>query len=269
MIQPACSFIAYIDEAGDEGFRFKEDPRGSGSSSWFILSALVVRAERDAELVSIGRELRSTLGWKLNREFHFRKMSHDHRVVVVQRLSRCPVHAISVLVYKPLIQQPEKFQQGTRLYFYAVRFLLERISWLCRDRFNGKGDKSAKLVFSNRATVSYSELCNYLRRLKSLSRTQQISIEWDVIQPQLVAPRQSRSVVGLQLADVVAGSFFKGLEPTGYGLVEDRYARELRAVVYKRGGQQLGYGVKLWPQDAAGWISKQRMLEWFRNTYPR
>lgn len=269
MSQTGCSFIAYIDEAGDEGFKFKEHPGGPGSSSWFVLSALVVRAQRDAELISIGRELRSTLGWKANREFHFRKMAHDHRVVVVQRLRKCPVHAINVLLYKPLIQQPERFQQGTRLYFYAVRLLLERISWLCRDKYDGKGDKSAKLIFSNRATVSYSELCKYLQRLKALSRTQSISIEWDVIRPQLVAPRQSKSVVGLQLADVVAGSFFKGLEPTGFDIVEDRYARELRTVVYKRGGQHLGYGVKLWPQEAAGWITKQRMLQWFGNAYPR
>ncbi len=35
------SFIAYIDESGDEGFHFKDD--GRGSSRWFVLSAVVFR----------------------------------------------------------------------------------------------------------------------------------------------------------------------------------------------------------------------------------
>ena len=36
------SFIAYVDESGDEGFVFNAD--GSGSSRWFVLSAAVIRA---------------------------------------------------------------------------------------------------------------------------------------------------------------------------------------------------------------------------------
>lgn len=38
----ASSFIAYIDEAGCEGFKF-----GGGSSLWFVLSAVVTRREID------------------------------------------------------------------------------------------------------------------------------------------------------------------------------------------------------------------------------
>jgi hypothetical protein len=34
---------------------------------------------------------------------------------------------------KTLIQEPEKFKYHNKLYFYTVRFLLERISWLVED----------------------------------------------------------------------------------------------------------------------------------------
>ena len=37
------SFIAYVDESGDEGFVF--NPDGSGSSRWFVLSADCNRVE--------------------------------------------------------------------------------------------------------------------------------------------------------------------------------------------------------------------------------
>jgi hypothetical protein len=37
-----CSFVAYVDEAGDEGFTSKK------SSEWFVLSALVTDKADDA-----------------------------------------------------------------------------------------------------------------------------------------------------------------------------------------------------------------------------
>ncbi len=41
----------------------------------------------------------------------------------------------SVLVYRPLINEPEQFHKSKyQLYRYATRMLLERVSWLCRDQ---------------------------------------------------------------------------------------------------------------------------------------
>ena len=53
------SFIAYIDESGDEGFVFNSD--GSGSSRWFVLSAAVIRQSCDLQMVSCLKEVRSIL----------------------------------------------------------------------------------------------------------------------------------------------------------------------------------------------------------------
>lgn len=41
------SFIAYVDESGDQGFVFHSD--GGGSSRWFILSAAVIRQTKDQQ----------------------------------------------------------------------------------------------------------------------------------------------------------------------------------------------------------------------------
>ena len=34
----AASFVGYVDESGDEGFKFT-----AGSSAWFVLSAVITR----------------------------------------------------------------------------------------------------------------------------------------------------------------------------------------------------------------------------------
>jgi len=50
------------------------------------------------------------------------------------------------------------FRERYRLYFYAVGYLVERISWLARGKHNPAkwgGDGTVELVFSNRQGMSY------------------------------------------------------------------------------------------------------------------
>jgi uncharacterized protein DUF3800 len=63
-----CSYVVYVDEAGDEGFSFK-----SGSSEWFVLSAVLTLKAEDLETVKLvdegyglkfwPREIRNRLPW--------------------------------------------------------------------------------------------------------------------------------------------------------------------------------------------------------------
>ncbi len=127
------SFVAYIDESGDEGFVFRED--GSGSSRWFVLSAIVVRQMNDLMLVKCLADVRNVLRKLPKTPLHFVDLKHEQRVPYIRRIGELPVRTISVAIYKPAIQEPEKFQnEKYRLYRYATRLLLERISWLCRDQ---------------------------------------------------------------------------------------------------------------------------------------
>jgi hypothetical protein len=54
-------FVAYIDESGDEGFVFHDDRPEDGSSKWFVISAVVTPADRDRDVISLGRDIRSVL----------------------------------------------------------------------------------------------------------------------------------------------------------------------------------------------------------------
>ncbi|GJI96703.1 hypothetical protein RugamoR57_34210 [Duganella caerulea] len=73
-----ADFVVYIDEAGDEGFKFLEGERGS--SRWFVLSATVARKSNDLQMVKIAKDARTLLGKPEKFVFHFRELKHEQRI---------------------------------------------------------------------------------------------------------------------------------------------------------------------------------------------
>lgn len=237
------SFNVYIDESGDEGFG-----RVSGTSDWFVLSAAVVRAERDCVAEHLIREIKETLETRRNRVLHCKKLKHEERVYVCNRLATEPLRCVSVVIDKRSIREPETFRDSSRLYFYGVRMLLERVSWLCRDFHDptSPGNGRAKISFSKRTTMSYENLRQYLIKLRDEHTT---SIAWDHLDINLIDALTAGRRPGLQIADIFASAAFKAVQPNDFGLTEPRYLRELRPLLYRRRGILLGNGLKLWPGE--------------------
>lgn len=69
-------------------------------------------------------------------------------------------------------------------------------------------------------------------------------------------------IMGLQIADAVASSFFYAVQPSAYGFREGRYAQLLHPVVYHRHGTFIGYGVKLWPKESEDLVRAEKSFEW-------
>lgn len=247
------SFIAYIDESGDEGFVFNAD--GSGSSRWFVLSATVIRQANDLQMVSCLKEVREVLKKEPKVPLHFVDLKHDQRVPYIRRVGELPIRTVNVLVYKPLITEPEKFQ-NTRylLYRYATRLLLERVSWLCRDqRRAGEGDGFTEVIFSNRSNMSYDDIRAYLRLLRKQaeSNPQQVQIDRTVIDPERIRTVEHSKLAGLQVADAVASGLHCALKVNRYGETETGYLPHLKKSIYRHKGEAMGYGLKVWPEDFA------------------
>ena len=255
-----ATFVAYIDESGDEGFAF-----GEGSSEWFILSAAMTRRASDLETVRLVDTVRDRLGRPPRKPLHFRDLRHEHRLVLVDEIARGNLRTVSILIHKPSLWEAEMFAKRYRLYFYAVRYLLERVSWYCRDHrtSSDEGDGTIDLVFSNRSGMSYQELREYLDRLREQSRLGDVSVDWNVIRAGQVMALTSGRRMGLQIADAVAGSFFYAVERTQYGFTEDRYARIVKPVVYRYKGKSEGYGLKIWPREAYD-VLEEEQLDWLR-----
>lgn len=243
------SFRVYIDESGDEGFVF--NPDGSGSSRWLVLSAVVVRKKNDLSLVRMLENVRVLLGKAPKKELHFRDLKHEQRVPYVKQIAAAQVKTVSVLIHKPSLRDPEKFQsEKFLLYRYASRYLLERVSWLCRDKHNPEeGLGRADIIFSNRSIMSYESLTDYLETLKAKSDPLDVRIDWNVIDPRKVSAVDHTKLAGLQIADAVASSFFYAVNLNRYGEIEDKYAKFLLPQCYRHKSAVLGYGLKFWPEE--------------------
>jgi hypothetical protein len=242
------SFVAYIDESGDEGFKFLDNERGS--SRWFVVSAAVFRRENDLQAVKVLKATRELLGKPPKYALHFKEMKHDARVAYVTRVAEAHFRHVSVLVHKPSLAEPERFQESPyMLYRYATRLLLERVSWLCRDARKPDGcDGTVEAIFSDRSAMSYDDLRQYLCMLRDQSLTNDsIRIDWDVIKPELARAVKHDQLAGLQVADAVASSVFAALNKTPLGNTEPRYLTILKRQTYRHKGVALGYGLKVWP----------------------
>ena len=248
-----ASFIAYVDESGDEGFVFNTD--GSGSSRWFVLSAAVIRQTNDLRMVSCLKEVRGLLQKPPKTPLHFVDLKHEQRVPYIRRVGELPVRTVSVLVYKPLIAEPEKFQNTKYLlYRYATRLLLERVSWLCRDqRRAGERDGFTEVIFSNRSNMSYEDIRAYLRLLLKQAEVnpQNVQIDGTAIAPDRIRSVEHSKLAGLQVADAVASSLHFALKVNRYGETETSYLPHLKKTLYRHKDVALGYGLKLWPEDFA------------------
>lgn len=244
-----CSFVVYIDESGDEGFAF-----GSGSSEWFVLSAVVTLKAEDLQTVKLVDRVRQRLGRPEHKPLHFRDLRHEHRLPFIAEISRAPLRVVTLLVHKPSLQEPEVFQRNNHLYSYATQIVLERVAQLCQAGQPRVGDGTAEVLFANRSGMSYADLIQSLR----IPRFEGTSIRHD----QMHACAAGRRM-GLQIADAVASGFFKAVEPTSYGHTEDRYARMLRPVLYRKEGLCHGYGLTLWPQPTEKALNETR-LSWVR-----
>ncbi len=245
------TFQVYIDESGDEGFVFKPD--GSGSSSWFVLSAAVVRTANDGLLSKCMLEFKELLKKDPRKPLHFVKLDHDVRKALSTKIAKLPCCFVSVAFFKKAPGENPFAGEGHLLYRYLTRLLLERVSWLCRDtRKAAEPNCTAKIIFSNRSCMSYDLIRDYLRYLRDSKWPEgKVRICWDVINPDLVVALPHDQKSGLQIVDAVASGVYAAVTPNRFGQTEPAYAENMLPRFYRHNERLLGYGMKWYPNDLA------------------
>lgn len=257
----AHSFIAYLDEAGDEGLtgKYRQPGIGGGSSHWLTLGATVWRQSRDLDAVQWAREIIEQLPVQRRKKpLHFMELNHAQKVMAIQGLCGKPFRCAVVIANKPVIPSGI-YTQPNQLYQYLCRYLIERISWLCRDMRPQvpEGDGRVKIVFSRKRTMDYDDFRNYVQVLKD-KNDPEVRIHWPVIDIDGIEAKDHGSRLGLQIADLVTSGLTAALEPDFYGNVEPRFARMLRPNVYCRNKNYMSYGAKMFPPASELALSKQQ-----------
>ena len=248
-------FVAYIDEAGHEA----EKPR-DGRWEWFVLSAVVCRADYSPD--DALEDFNGLDGCASGSRFtKYQKLNPDRRVLAARSLSRAPVRTAHVVAHKPSLVGHLR-DSPLKLYYYLSRFLIERISWICRDARTDPGDPRCMLVFSQRSGFDYSEYTRYLGRLRHDERCR---IAWDHIEPSYVTHFPHNEQSGCRLADVAASAVYRAIERNERRVTDDRSARELVPTMYRpRGGRVLANGLKIFPPPAEDLVGSDPRLEWVR-----
>jgi hypothetical protein len=243
------SFVAYVDECGDEGFSLSK-----GSSVWLALSAAVFKADNEREQVKCVDSARVELNKDPKRALHFRNLRHEQKLVYSQHVGASDFLATSVAVYKPHLSEIATFSQKGTLYNYASKLLLERVSWICADRFSNNlrpalsGNGSVKIVFSDRRAFCLGEFKKYLYALRS-GCCSPCGINWKVIDPEAVSSAPHDALRGLQIGDVLASSLGAALMPHRVSqIAEHRYLlRHWKRYYRSREQRILSYGLKTYP----------------------
>lgn len=256
-------YVAYIDEAGDDGLQKVKPLDPNGASEWLILSAVVVRADREPEIPRWVEEIATRIRHRQQNQIHFKSLNDATRTMACRQLANRPVRLFAIASNKKNMKGyrnpfAEKIPSQCWFYCWLTRLLLERVTHFVKNRSTlDFGEiKKLKIVFAKRGGFSYSQLGAYFEWLKLKSSGNALvlplgDLEWSVMDRNFMFVAQPINEPGLQLADVVAGAFFKGCDVYDTKSCDPKFAELLRQRIARwpdtNCGQISGYGIKLMP----------------------
>lgn len=223
----SCSFVLYIDEAGDDGLKsFKpEDPRGC--TEWLCLAGYLVRSDVDTRLPDLHAELRKHIGATQADALHYRNLSDKKRLAACKFLSTSPARIFVLCSYKRTLQHHRNDRvvastggSSQFLYNWLSRLLLERATEFVVEDPSYKAQKGfLKVVFSHRGGHRFGQMKAYIEQLKAQAIGKTTWLKRREIRPEVLRFQHIVSVphyqlAGLQFADVVASAFYQGLDCT-------------------------------------------------------
>jgi Protein of unknown function (DUF3800) len=241
-------YRVYVDEAGDRG-------TAGRSSAHFVVSAVIVDDGADAQVRAELADLRKALGRGAGKALHFQKLTHSQRLKAAQDLAEFSIAKVTNVIItkreftatsgmlKPFIAQADP------MYLWALRLLLERVSWYVR----GHGDGEAIVTFAHIRRFKTRKLHEYREALKR----HDTRIHWPAFDAHPFRIDQPGRIELLQLADTAASALFRAVEPDDFDNREPRYLKELQPVLY-RGypGNVVSYGLKVFPTEAAAAVGR-------------
>jgi hypothetical protein len=273
--KPDYDYVAYVDEAGDPGLKRLRPHVPTGSSEWFVLAAIVVARKHELPLRDWIPAMIAAIGRHQRKDLHFRDLHESHKRLICTMLVNHPVRCFAVCSHKrSLIGWPHNpslpmMRNQDWFYSFMTRFLLERVTRFVSEhsqKHHGE-TRRVKIVFSERGGLNVGQMTAYYDKLRHQTRAgtvvlNRVNLIWDAFHPLLLHHANPRASAGLQLADIVASSFFTACDqhntlncdPTYALLLRDRMGRAPDS----RAGVIPGYGVKLLPKfEPEKWLPIQ------------
>jgi uncharacterized protein DUF3800 len=260
---PPFHYIAFIDEAGDPGITRVRPIDANGASEWLVIGCVLIQACREAKPVLWVRDMLDSVGMRQRKSLHFRELDEWRKPLVCQNLATRPVRLFALTSNKKNMRghtNPRAEAKGNpltpRQYFYnfCLRLMLERVTDFCYHhslRHHGK-PRHLKIMFSERGGQNYGHLLAYQELLKVQSRGETTfldkrTIKWQVVDRRLMEALPHVQHAGLQLADIVASSFYQATDILHPTVWDPRNAQLLKPRIAKECGFYIDYGVTFQP----------------------
>ena len=252
-------YIAYIDEAGDPGLTRVRPIDDNGASEWLVLSAVVMKAKREPDVVKWVDDIRTPIGVTQRRYLHYRDLSPTRKLAVANAMAELPIRAFALCSNKKNMRgyhNPRAAKIPSQQWFYnwCVRLLLERVTAFCNDRTERDyGErKLIKIEFSRRGGHHYSQTRAYHYYLSFQQEGGKIYLQkrepvTKMLSTDLMEDHPHYMRAGLQLADAVASAFYQAIDCLGPGEWIVEPAKALAPIMAKENGRQRDFGVTLFP----------------------
>lgn len=257
---PVHDYVAYIDEAGDPGIRRVRPIDNAGGTEWISVSAVLVRRPHFGLEPKWVSEIVRDIGVTQRRDLHFRHLSPTRKMRVCKMVADLPIRIFVVVSNKKNMRGYENKRAATVssnqwFYNWLVRILIERVThYVERDSIKRNGKPGlVKFEFSQRGGHLYSQTAAYHELLRMQARggapvLRKWVPKWRVMNWKLVDYYPHEERAGLQLADVVASSFYTAADNLDTGPCDGAFARLLKPRVAFQGQYAYAdYGVVLQP----------------------
>ncbi len=206
------------------------------------MSAVVIPDEELARSQDLLAELRQDLGRNPGDTLHWKNIQgHSQRLHLAKTLAAQPWLTVSsVIVCKRHLNGPLLDEDPA--YLLTLRYLLERLSWIARER-----GRLLRYTLAHIVRFKTSSLRAYEAELRAEEECQ---IAWPHLDPRGGHLDQPSRVEQLQLADAIASATGAAFNRDRFGYTEQRYLHELQSIVYRRGAGAnalTSYGLKMHP----------------------
>lgn len=261
-------YVAYIDEAGDDGIKKIRTEDEAGGSEWLVISAVVIHADNVPHVVPWLKDMIKRTGSHQIRHLHFHKLDDAGKVAVCKALIEHDVYLFSVASFKRTMEgyqnaAAEKVNNNktARFYCWMSRLLLEQVSNFIGQRtlIDYGGTRTMRVEFSDRGGLEIKQFRNYYDYIRDQSSTDSLwigdfDLDWSVMDTTQMDAFANKDRAGLQLADTVASAFYCGLEKLTEAPPNPEYAKLLdRRIARDDRRRALGCGVKFMPR----WIPQR------------
>jgi Protein of unknown function (DUF3800) len=182
--------LVFIDESGDSGLKLD-----LGSSQFFVIALVIFDDNSEAESADADiSKLRDSLGFNLNAEFKFNKLSNKFRTAFLERASRYKFRYYGVAIKK------------SGLYGEGFRYKKSFYKYVCGMVFNNAKThlKNATAIIDDSGDRTFqTELGKYLKN--HINTRTEIHIK-------KVKMEESHRNNLIQLADMVSGAIFRSVK---------------------------------------------------------